>query len=85
MRPRRRVHNHEESSQGTNRPYAGLPERSLGFHACASDGLLVGPTITAATEIREAGDRGTPIVVAAPNHPAGKAFIQIAEILQKKF
>src|SRR3954466_97577 len=25
------------------------------------------------TEIREAGDSGTPIVVAAPNHPAGKA------------
>src|SRR3954470_21105948 len=37
------------------------------------------------TEIREAGDRGTPIVVAAPNHPAGKAFIQIAETLQKRF
>jgi ATP-binding protein involved in chromosome partitioning len=34
------------------------------------------------TEIREAGDSGTPIVVAAPNHPAGKAFIQIAETLR---
>jgi ATP-binding protein involved in chromosome partitioning len=32
-------------------------------------------------EIREAGDRGTPIVVAAPNHPAGKAFIEIARKL----
>jgi ATP-binding protein involved in chromosome partitioning len=31
------------------------------------------------TEIREGGDRGTPITVSAPNHPAGKAFIQIAE------
>ncbi|HXF10649.1 MAG TPA: Mrp/NBP35 family ATP-binding protein [Desulfuromonadaceae bacterium] len=37
------------------------------------------------TEIREAGDRGTPVVVAAPNHPAGKAFIHIAETLQKRF
>jgi len=35
------------------------------------------------TEIREAGDRGVPIVVSAPNRPAGKAFIQIAEGLRK--
>jgi ATP-binding protein involved in chromosome partitioning len=35
------------------------------------------------TEIREAGDRGTPVVVSAPNHPAGKAFIQIAEAIRK--
>ena len=34
------------------------------------------------TEIREAGDRGVPIVVSAPNHPAGRAFIQIAEALR---
>jgi ATP-binding protein involved in chromosome partitioning len=32
-------------------------------------------------EIREAGDSGTPIVVAAPNHAAGKAFIEIARKL----
>lgn len=37
------------------------------------------------TEIREAGDAGMPIVVSAPNHPAGKAFIQIAETLLKNF
>ncbi len=37
------------------------------------------------TEIREGGDRGTPIVVSTPNHAAGKAFIQIAETLRKKF
>jgi ATP-binding protein involved in chromosome partitioning len=36
------------------------------------------------TEIREGGDRGMPIVVSTPNHAAGKAFIQIAEILRKK-
>jgi ATP-binding protein involved in chromosome partitioning len=36
------------------------------------------------TEIREGGDRGMPIVVSTPNHPAGKAFIQIAEALRKK-
>jgi ATP-binding protein involved in chromosome partitioning len=36
------------------------------------------------TEIREAGDRGTPVVVSAPKHAAGKAFIQIAEALRRK-
>ena len=36
------------------------------------------------TAIREAGDNGTPVVVSAPNHAAGRAFIQIAEILAKK-
>jgi len=35
-------------------------------------------------EIREGGDRGMPVVVSAPNHAAGKAFIQIAETLRKK-
>jgi ATP-binding protein involved in chromosome partitioning len=35
------------------------------------------------TEIREAGDRGVPVVVSAPGQPAGKAFIQIAEALRK--
>ena len=37
------------------------------------------------TEIREGGDRGTPIVVSAPNHAASRVFIQIAETLQKQF
>ena len=37
------------------------------------------------TEIREGGDRGLPIVVSTPNHPAGKAFIQIAESVRQKF
>ncbi len=36
------------------------------------------------TAIREGGDRGMPIVVSTPNHPAGKAFLQIAETLRKK-
>jgi len=36
------------------------------------------------TEIREAGDRGVPVVVSAPGKPAGRAFIQIAEVLRKK-
>jgi ATP-binding protein involved in chromosome partitioning len=36
------------------------------------------------TEIREGGDCGMPIVVSAPNHAAGKAFIQIAETLRKQ-
>ncbi len=35
------------------------------------------------TEIREAGDRGVPIVVSAPDKPAGQAFIRIAETLRK--
>jgi ATP-binding protein involved in chromosome partitioning len=37
------------------------------------------------TEIREGGDRGMPIVISAPNHTAGKVFIQIAETLRKIF
>ena len=36
------------------------------------------------TEIREGGDAGMPIVVSAPNHPAGKAFVEIAEALRKQ-
>ena len=35
------------------------------------------------TEIREGGDRGLPITVSTPNHPAGKAFIQIADTVRK--
>jgi ATP-binding protein involved in chromosome partitioning len=35
------------------------------------------------TEIREGGDRGMPIVVSAPNHAAGKVFIQIAGTVRK--
>jgi ATP-binding protein involved in chromosome partitioning len=37
------------------------------------------------TEIREGGDAGMPITVSAPNHPAGQAFLNIAEALQKIF
>jgi ATP-binding protein involved in chromosome partitioning len=37
------------------------------------------------TEIREGGDRGTPIVVSAPGHAASRVFIQIAGTLQKRF
>jgi ATP-binding protein involved in chromosome partitioning len=37
------------------------------------------------TEIREGGDSGTPIVVSAPNHPAARAFMEVAEQLRKKF
>ena len=36
------------------------------------------------TEIREGGDAGMPIVVSAPNHPAGKAFAEIAEAVRKR-
>ena len=36
------------------------------------------------TEIRAAGDAGVPIVVSAPNHPAGKAFLKVAEALRAK-
>jgi len=35
-------------------------------------------------EIREGGDQGMPIVVSAPNHPAGKSFIEIAASLRKR-
>jgi ATP-binding protein involved in chromosome partitioning len=37
------------------------------------------------TEIREGGDQGMPVVVSAPERPAGQAFIKIAEGLQKRF
>ena len=37
------------------------------------------------TEIREGGDSGMPIVVSAPNHPAGQAFMAVAKQLQAKF
>ena len=33
------------------------------------------------TAIREGGDQGTPIMVSAPNHPAGQAFLKIAQKL----
>jgi ATP-binding protein involved in chromosome partitioning len=36
------------------------------------------------TEIREGGDRGVPVVVSAPDKPAGKAFIEIAEAVRGK-
>ena len=35
------------------------------------------------TEIREAGDRGVPIVMAAPDQAAGQAFLRIAEELKR--
>ena len=36
------------------------------------------------TEIREGGDRGLPVVVSAPDHPAGQALIQIARALRQR-
>jgi len=36
------------------------------------------------TEIREAGDRGVPVVVESPEKPPGQAFIRIAEELNQK-
>jgi ATP-binding protein involved in chromosome partitioning len=35
------------------------------------------------TEIREGGDQGQPVVVSAPEKPAGQAFIRIAEEVRK--
>ena len=36
------------------------------------------------TEIREGGDRGVPVVVSAPEHPAGQAFVKLAEALRQQ-
>ena len=36
------------------------------------------------TEIREGGDRGVPVVVSAPDHPAGQVFLKIAKELREK-
>jgi ATP-binding protein involved in chromosome partitioning len=35
------------------------------------------------TEIREGGDRGVPVVVSAPENPAGQAFMRISEELRR--
>ena len=40
-------------------------------------------TESAATEIREGGDRGVPVVVSSPDQPAGQAFIRIAQALRQ--
>jgi ATP-binding protein involved in chromosome partitioning len=37
------------------------------------------------TEIREGGDRGVPVVVSAPDQPAGRSFIKVAEALRQRF
>ena len=36
------------------------------------------------TDIREGGDRGIPVVVSAPQAPAGKALISVAEALRRR-
>ncbi len=36
------------------------------------------------TAIREGGDKGVPVVVAAPNQPPAQAFIKVAEALRQK-
>jgi ATP-binding protein involved in chromosome partitioning len=36
------------------------------------------------TEIREGGDRGVPVVVSAPEQPAGQAFVKIAQALRQQ-
>jgi ATP-binding protein involved in chromosome partitioning len=35
------------------------------------------------TEICEGGDRGVPVVVSAPDQPAGQAFLRVAEAVKK--
>jgi ATP-binding protein involved in chromosome partitioning len=37
------------------------------------------------TDIREGGDRGIPVVVAAPEKAPGQAFIRVAETLRNQF
>jgi ATP-binding protein involved in chromosome partitioning len=37
------------------------------------------------TAIREGGDRGVPVVVSAPEQPAGQAFLNIAQAVRQKF
>jgi len=36
------------------------------------------------TEIREGGDRGVPVVVATPDQPAGKVFVEVAKALRRQ-
>jgi ATP-binding protein involved in chromosome partitioning len=35
-------------------------------------------------EVREGGDRGVPVVVSAPDHPAGRAFLEVARVVREK-
>jgi ATP-binding protein involved in chromosome partitioning len=37
------------------------------------------------TEIREGGDKGIPVVISAPDKPAGEAFIKVAKGLRERF
>src|SRR6266702_3401466 len=37
------------------------------------------------TDIREGGDKGVPVVVSAPDKPAGQAFIRVAESVRNQF
>lgn len=37
------------------------------------------------TAIREGGDRGVPVVVSAPDQPAGQAFLNVARAVQNRF
>jgi ATP-binding protein involved in chromosome partitioning len=36
------------------------------------------------TEIREGGDRGTPVVISAPDRPPGQAFLNVAKALKQE-
>jgi ATP-binding protein involved in chromosome partitioning len=36
------------------------------------------------TEIREGGDRGVPVVVSAPDQPAGQALVRLARALHQQ-
>jgi ATP-binding protein involved in chromosome partitioning len=35
-------------------------------------------------EVREAGDRGAPIVAADPDHPLSRTFVEIAQRLERE-
>jgi len=56
-----------------------------GRHEAARQNLPFLGEIPLYTEIREAGDKGLPVVVSDPEEPPGQAFISIAQSLQQKF
>jgi ATP-binding protein involved in chromosome partitioning len=55
-----------------------------GKHEAARQNIPFLGEVPIFTEIREGGDAGMPIVVSAPNHLAGKAFMAVAELLRQR-
>jgi hypothetical protein len=79
----------QQHTGGRGRFALFLPSGDQGHNGGFAPALKQHPITRGITDkilsvIREGGDHGVPIVVSVPNKPAGRAFIQIAEVLRKK-